>query len=282
MKLAVVTDSTAYLTEECQQHEDLYILPLSVIIDGKVYEEGRDIKEEEFYPLAQSSKEFPSTSQTSAGEVLELFEKLLASGYDTVICIHLSGGISGQGMSLSSMKNAVEGLDVHVFDSKITSLPMGKMVEAALVGIDTKQDLPAILKRMELIRDTTRAYIIVEDLNNLVRGGRLTNGAALIGGLLKIKPILTFEDGKIVLFEKIRSQKKALALTEETIEKRLAEAEQPMQLFVIHANNPELAQQEKERFEKKHPEVPIEVCSFGPVIGVHLGEKAIALGVVAK
>lgn len=281
MKLAVVTDSTAYLTEECQQHEDLYVLPLSVIIDGNVYEEGRNINEQDFYPLVRNSQEFPSTSQTSTGEVLGLFEELKASGYDTVICTHLSGGISGQGMSLTAMKNAVDGLDVHVFDSKITSLPMGRMVEAALIGIDTQQSLSDILEKMTVIRDTTHAYIIVEDLNNLVRGGRLTNGAALIGGLLKIKPILTFKDGKIVLFEKIRSQKKALAATEETIDHHLSEAKQPMQMFVIHANNPDLAQQEKERLLKKHPDVPIEVCNFGPVIGVHLGEKAIALGVTA-
>ena len=73
-----------------------------------------------------------------------------------------------------------------------------------------KASLEEIFAKLDLIRDNTYAYLIVEDLNNLVRGGRLTNGAALIAGLLKIKPILTFEDGKIVLFEKSVQQRKLL------------------------------------------------------------------------
>ena len=87
---------------------------------------------------------------------------------------------------------------------------MGHMVEAALDLTEEKASLEEIFAKLDLIRDNTYAYLIVEDLNNLVRGGRLTNGAALIAGLLKIKPILTFEDGKIVLFEKSVQQRKLL------------------------------------------------------------------------
>ena len=113
----------------------------------------------------------------------------------------------------------------------------------------------------------------------MVRGGRLTNGAAIIGGLLKIKPILTFEDGKIVLAEKIRSLKKALQRTEEIIEERRQENESELRIYVIHGNNPELAQQEYEKLREKYPDATIDIGTFGPVIGTHLGDKAIALGV---
>ncbi|MGO2637798.1 MAG: DegV family protein, partial [Enterococcus viikkiensis] len=132
---------------------------------------------------------------------------------------------------------------------------------------------------VDTIRDTTNAYIIVDDLDNLVRGGRLTNSAAIIGGLLKIKPILTFEEGKIVLAEKIRSLKKALQRTEEIIEERRQVNGKDLRIFIIHGNNPELAQEEYEKLREKYPEATIDVGTFGPVIGTHLGDKAIALGV---
>ncbi|MBM9833786.1 DegV family protein, partial [Enterococcus faecalis] len=90
MKLAVVTDSTAYLPERIKNHEDLFIIPIPVILDGKVYNEGIDIEADEYYALLKNSKEFPTTSQPVLGEVLALYESLKDRGYDTIISIHLS------------------------------------------------------------------------------------------------------------------------------------------------------------------------------------------------
>ncbi|WP_159721697.1 DegV family protein [Enterococcus sp. CSURQ0835] len=282
MKLAIVTDSTAYLSERIKQHPDLFIIPIPVVVDGTPYEEGVNIETAEFYRLLNQSQEFPTTSQPALGEVLNLYQELRAKGYDTVISIHLSEGISGFVRTLQTIKDEISGLNVIPYDSTITSVPMGYMVEKALELNDQKQSLTEIIAGIDHIRDTTAAYIIVDDLNNLVRGGRLTNGAAIIGGLLKIKPILTFTAGKIVLYEKIRSLKKALQRTEEIIEEQRQNNPAPLRLYVIHANNPELAQSEYEKLQQKYPDAQIEIGSFGPVIGAHLGEKAIALGVAGE
>ncbi len=110
----------------------------------------------------------------------------------------------------------------------------------------------------------------------------MTNGAALIGGLLKIKPILTFLEGKIVLFEKIRSSKKAFARAEKVIGMRNDEIMPPVKLYVIHANNLEVAEEEREKLQKQYPNAEIEIGHFGPVIGSHLGEKAIGLAISAQ
>ena len=130
-----------------------------------------------------------------------------------------------------------------------------------------------------MIREKTYAYLVVNDLQNLVRGGRLTNGAALIGGLLKIKPILDFEEGKIVLFERIRSSKKAFKRVEEVIGERVKENPAPVIIYVIHGNNLEVAEEEKKRLQKKFPGTTIEIGHFGPVIGTHLGEKAVGIAI---
>ena len=253
MKLAVVTDSTAYLPERIQNHPDLFVIPIPVILDGKIYNEGIDIEADEYYGLLNKSKDFPTTSQPAVGEVLALYEELKRKGYDTILSIHLSSGISGFVNTLHAMKNDIDGVKIVPYDSKITSMPMGHMVEAALDLNQKGQSLEEIIAHIDRIRDNTYAYLIVDDLNNLVRGGRLTNGAALIGGLLKIKPILTFSEGKIVLFEKIRSSKKAFARAEKVIGMRNEEIAPPVKLYVIHANNLEVAIQEKEKLHAVAP-----------------------------
>ena len=281
MKLAVVTDSSAFLPETIKNHSDLYIIPVPVIIDGKSYNEGVDIEADEYYDMLNSSKEFPTTSQPALGEVIELYENLAAKGYDTILSIHLSGGISGFVATLNTIKDEIDGVQVIPYDLKITSMPMGHMVESAIQMKDAGKTLEEIIQHLDMIRDNTYAYLIVDDLNNLVRGGRLTNGAALIGGLLKIKPILTFNNGKIELFEKIRSSKKAFNRAEEVIGQRDEEIKRPVKLYVIHANNLVVAQEEKEKLAAKYPNADIEIGYFGPVIGTHLGEKAIGIAISA-
>lgn len=279
MKLAVVTDSSAVLPEDIQQHPDLFVIPIPVIIDGKSYSEGQDIEADAFYEMLNTSKEFPKTSQPVLGEVLALYDDLQKQGYDTVISIHLSAGISGFVSTLEAIKDDFSELKIIPFDSRITSMPMGNMVKATLDMNDAGASLAEIKERLAFIRDNVYAYLIVDDLNNLVRGGRLTNGAALLGGLLKIKPILTFVEGKIVLFEKIRSSKKAFARVEDIVGQKAAAIDQPVQFFVIHANNLEVAKIEKAKLQEKYPEAQITIGHFGPVIGTHLGEKAIGIAI---
>ncbi len=282
MKLAIVTDSTAFLPTRIKNHPDLYVIPIPVILDGKIYNEGIDIEADEYYGLLKNSKDFPTTSQPAVGEVLALYEELKTKGYDTILSIHLSSGISGFVNTLFAMKDDVKEMTIIPYDSKITSMPMGHIVESALDLNDKGYSLEAILAHIDRIRDNTYAYLIVDDLNNLVRGGRLTNGAALIGGLLKIKPILTFSEGKIILFEKIRSSKKAFARAEQIIGKRNEEIKPPVKLYVIHANNLVVAEEEKAKLQKQYPQAEIEIGHFGPVIGSHLGEKAIGIAISAQ
>ncbi len=279
MKLAVVTDSTAFLSEDALKNPNLFVIPIPVILDGKLYNEGIDIEADQYYDLLKNSQEFPTTSQPALGEALMLYEEIGKKGYDTIISIHLSSGISGFVANLNSIKDSVSGVNIIPYDSKITSMPMGNMVETILKMNAKGCTLEEMLDQLDQIRENTNAYMIVEDLNNLVRGGRLTNGAALVAGLLKIKPVLTFDDGKIILFEKIRSSKKAFARAEDVIGQRMREINQPVKLYVIHANSLAVAQEEKQKLQEKYPNATVEIGHFGPVIGTHLGEKAIGLAI---
>lgn len=280
MKIAVVTDSTAYLSAEQIKENDIHIVPIPFILDGKSYDEGIDITTEEFYEKLRTSETFPSTSQPPIGKLIELYESLGDQDYDAVISIHLAGTISGLVQTLETVKDTVDNIQVVPVDSEITVMLMGYLaIEAARMAKQGK-DLDEILARLDHLKKTTNEYFVVDDLQNLVRGGRLSNAAAFVGSVLKIKPILTFDDetDKIVAFDKVRSSKRALKRVEGLFEEDTKDLTYPIKMLVIHANNEEAAKEWQAKLAKKYPNNSIEISYFGPVIGTHLGENALALG----
>ncbi len=283
MKIAVVTDSTAYIKEDYRTREDLFIVPVPLIIDDQVYLEDIDIHVDGFYDKLRQAKSFPKTSQPAIGELLELYDRIGSLGYDAVISIHMSSGISGLVHSVASIASEVKSISVYPFDSLLTSGPMGKMVEVAMDMAQQGEATPdMIVSKLTQMREKVEGLIVVDDLNHLVRGGRLKNGAAIIGTLLKIKPILMFKNGDIVLSEKIRSQKKALKRVEDIALNEVASKPDDSTFYVIHCNNLETAEIVKHDLLKKHKELEVVICDFGPVIGTHLGEKSVAIGVAPK
>ena len=164
MKIAIVTDSTAFLPKRIRKHRDLSIIPIPVILDGKIYNEDVDIKADDYYELLKQSKEFPTTSQPSIGEVLTLYQSLADKGYEAIISIHLSAGISGFVKNLETIKDSIDGVKIIPYDSKITSMPMGHMVETALDMVNQNRTTEEILDRLDMIREKTYAYLVVNDL----------------------------------------------------------------------------------------------------------------------
>ena len=219
MKLAVITDSSAYLPQHLLHHDDLFILDIPIYIDGESYVEGKNLTHDEFYQKMAASKELPKTSQPSVAALEELLSGLTAKGYTHALGLFLSSGISGFYQNIQYLKDEFEGLTVEFPDSKITSAPLGMMVEDCLKWAGEGRLFDEIVANVQHQIDGTTAYIMVDDLNHLVKGGRLSNGAAIIGNLLSIKPILHFNDqGVIEVFEKVRTEKKAIKLLVEIVD----------------------------------------------------------------
>ena len=156
---------------------------------------------------------------------------------------------------------------------------MGNLVIEAARLAQAGASLDEILGRLDALRATTNEYFIVDDLQNLVRGGRLSNASAFIGNVLKIKPILTFDNDshKIVAFEKVRSTKRALKRVEDLFAEEMAHINYPVRIIVIHANDLSAAEKWQAKLKAQYPDCQIDISYFGPVIGTHLGEKALAL-----
>lgn len=275
VKIAIVTDSTAYLSEEQYKENNIYRLPLSVIINGEPLKEEVDITSERYFELIRDSKTLPTSSQPTIGDIEGLFTKL-AKDYDAIISIHLSSKISGAYQSVTSVGQYIEGIKVYPYDSGYSCAAQGYFVLEAVRLANQGSSVQEIFDVFHQMQQTLKAYFVVDDLHNLVRGGRLSNGAASIGALLKIKPILYFEDKQIVVFEKIRTQKKALKRIEELLGEDV-EKGYPIVSTIIHANAESKALAWKETLESNYPEVTFKISYFGPVIGTHLGEGALGM-----
>ncbi|RYI27928.1 DegV family protein [Bacillus infantis] len=275
MRTAVVTDSTAYIPKELRDRLNIHMIPLSVIFGNETYEEEVEITAEAFYEEVKH-KELPTTSQPSTGQFVELFEKLSAD-YDAVISIHLSSGISGTYQGAVTAGSMVEGIRAYPFDSEISCMVQGFYVIEAAEMAAAGRDPQDIMARLEEMKQTVRAYFMVDDLSHLQRGGRLSSAQALIGSLLQVKPLLHFQNKVIVPFEKIRTRKKAM----KRIADLLGEAASgggEYRAVIIHANREKEADEWKAELEKELPNVEFMIGYFGPVIGTHLGEGSMGLG----
>lgn len=276
MKTAVVTDSTAYIPKEMRERLHIHMMPLNVIFSNEAYREEVDITADDFYEEVKKHDKFPTTSQPPIGLFVEKFEEL-KQNYDDVISIHLSSGISGTYQGAISAGDMVEGIRVHAFDSELTCRVQGFYVlEAAKMALDGK---PAdeIMARLREIKQSVRAYFMVDDLSHLQRGGRLSSAQALIGSLLQVKPILNFVDKVIVPFEKIRTKKKAMKRIADLLGED-AESGLPYRAIIIHAKREAEAAAWKAELEARFPNVEFDISYFGPVIGTHLGEGAMGMG----
>lgn len=277
MKLAVITDTTAVLPNAIKQKDNLYILDIPITIDDKTYIEGKNLSLDDFYNKMATSSTLPKTSQPSLAKLEDILSQLSKEGYTHVIGLFLSSGISGFWQNIQFLKDDYPDLTIAFPDSKITSAPLGSMVKNILnwnlsgIGFDD------ILSKLKRQIDGTSAFIMVDDLNHLVKGGRLSNGTALIGNLLSIKPILYFNDeGVIEVFEKVRTEKRAFKRLVDVLSDVTANGD--YDIFIIHSRAEEKAQRLYQALVEKHQSNNIEIVAFDGVIATHLGEGAVAFG----
>lgn len=275
MKVAVLTDSTAYIPSELRKKYNIHLVYLSVVFDDKSYREEVDITTTEFYEKMRGAKELPTTSQPSVGQILEKYEEL-ADEYDAVISIHLSSKISGTYQAAVSAGKIVEGIKVYTYDSEYSCMVQGFYVLEAAQMAQQGKSPEEILARLEDIKQSVKAYFMVDDLTNLQKGGRLSNAQALIGSMLKIKPILHMVEGEILPFEKIRTRKKAISrimgmLEEDAQQKKISK------VVFIHGNDEAAAIELRDQFLKQYPHFDTYISYFGPVIGTHLGEHSLGI-----
>lgn len=279
--VAIVTDSTAYLPQDLLNQYNITVLPLEVIWGEETLKDGVDIQPAEFYERLKTAKTMPSTSQVTIPYMKEAFETLLAKDFD-VIGMFISEALSGTINSAKQGKAALKsGQDrVRIFNSKQTAMSLGFQVLAAARAAEDGANIEDCLAIAEKARENTGVYFAVDTLEFLHRGGRIGGAKRLLGTAMKLKPVLSVQDGLVVSVESVRTSRKAQKRVLEIIKEEIGDRA-PVRVAALQANAEaeaktllKLAQEEMDVVETIESQV-------SPVIGTHVGPGTVGLAYMA-
>lgn len=215
--IKILADSTCDLSDEILKKYNIGIAPLSITIDDKVYKDRVDIQPDDFYKMLMSLEKLPTTAMPSPTEFYKIIEESLKDGYDEFLCICMSSGTSGSYQSATIARDyfydAYPDADVkiHVVDSKSMSHGSGYLIMKSAMLIEKGASFQELIDFNETYKTNIKHFLSVDDLDNLIKSGRLTNASAMIGKLLKIKPIMSMRKGKGVIVAKERGHKRVVA-----------------------------------------------------------------------
>jgi DegV family protein with EDD domain len=273
-KIKIVTDSTADLRDEQIKKYNIEIVPLTITIDGESYTDLVDISAEEFVEKMGLAKELPKTSQPSAGTFLELYDRLSDEGYE-ILSIHMTGGMSGTVRSAESAAQMSKG-NVTVVDSRYISKALSfQVLEAAEMAANGKS-VDEIVKHLDDVRNQTKLLIMVDTLENLVKGGRIGKGKAFLGSLLNIKPISSLEGGALTPLSKPRSHSQVIKYFVKQFTEDL-KGKSIKRVGIAHIAAQGLADQLEKEIADLTGYHDTEIVFTTPVISTHTGPGAIAL-----
>jgi len=280
-KIAIVTDSTAYIPPDLVQKHNLTVTPQVLIWDEETFQDGVDIQPDEFYTRLRTAKIMPSTSQVSPATMKSAFESLVEKGFD-VLGIFLSAKLSG---TIQSATQAVEmmekaGEKVTFVDSNSTAMAMGFQVLTVARAVEDGANLADAVALAEKAREHTGVYFAVDTLEFLHRGGRIGSAKRFLGTALNVKPVLAVLDGRVEAMEQIRTKKKALDRVLEIVAEQV-QGKDRVRLATLHANAADEARELLVRATAQLNPVETVFSEVSPVIGTHAGPGTIGLAYMA-
>lgn len=275
MKITLITDSTCDLNPSFLKENNIPFAPLKVLFKDREYIDKIDLTNPEFYALMRDSKELPTTSQVNPGEFYDLFAKEVEAGNE-VIGIFLSSELSGTYNSAVIAKEMVGSDNIHLIDSRTVSFALGFMIVRIKALIDSGADINTVIAFAKDMIAHNQLYGMLDTLENLKKGGRLSSGTAMIGKVLNLKPIIEVKEGLVNVAEKARGSRKGLSWMIDQVEAaypggKIAE------IAIAHANNEEKLKEFKLLLLEKFEISKIYEIEIGSVVGTHAGEGAIGV-----
>lgn len=270
MTVQVVTDSASRLPAELRDRWGIGEVPLHILLDDADLRDGVDAIPEDIH------KRHATTAAATPADLSAVYQQALAdSDGDGVVAVHISSGLSGT-YRLAERVAGEFGVAVRVVDSKSTAMGTGFAVLTAAEAASAGGDLDAVTKAATAAVDRTHAYMVVQRLDNLRRSGRIGGAKAWLGTALALKPLLHIEDGKLVLAQRIRTAKGAVAALIDQI--CAVVGERSAALAVHHVGNHDGAQELAAELAERLPGCdPAIVTPLGPVLAVHVGAGALAV-----
>ena len=280
-KVALVTDSSAYIPEDLRKKHNITVVPLILLWGHEAFEDGVDIQPDEFYARLANSKVMPTTSQSTIPSMETAFESLVEKGYD-VLGIFISSKLSGTVQSaMQGREMMMKGAEkVAIVDSLSTSMAMGFQVLTVARAAEAGESLAECVKLAEKAREHTGIYFAVDTLEFLHRGGRIGGAQALLGSALNIKPVLCLQDGRVESVDKVRTRSKVLERVIELVGEQTT-GKTPVRLATLHANAEEEARALLATAAARLNPVETVLSGLSPAIGTHTGPGTLGLAYMA-
>ena len=278
-KVALITDSTAYIPRDWIDKYGIKVSPAVVIWDGEELRDWYDITAEEFFTRLENSSTLPTTSQPTPAYFKDLYEELMAEGKD-ILGVHISSKLSGTFSSAEQAKARMPDANIENVDTLSASMGEGWPL---LMAVKAAQDGKSLAECRAVVEEAckhTGILLTVNTLEFLHRGGRIGGAKRLLGSALNLKPILQVTDGAIEPAENVRTRKKSLARLADMIIERIGDR-RPIYMAAIHANAPEDAEAVLEIIGKKLPLKARMVTSVAPTVGTHTGPGTVGIAYMA-
>jgi len=273
-QVKIVTDSSVYLPSEVIARHDIRVVPIKVAFGTEVYSEGVDITNEEFYQRLTKSSALPTTSQPPISDFTRVYTELARQGHP-ILSIHIPSKISGTINSVIAARKALPQAQIEIVDSQ--SITMGMLIPPAAEAAERGQTLAQIKASIDKLNLCINVIGALDTLDYLRRGGRIGGAKALIGTLLKIKPILTFEGGEAKVLAKVRTMPRAIDYILRFVEKR-TEGSTSIYGSIRHAHVLEAALALEKALRAHFNWAKLDFLELGPVFGTHLGPGTLGLG----
>ena len=279
-RIIIVTDSTADLTEQEIQDFNIHVVPLNITIQEEHYLDGETITKEEFKNKMIASSELPMTAQPSIGRFVELYDELGKDGSE-IISIHLMNSISGTVNAARQAADITEST-VTVVDSDFTSRSMGIIVREAANAAKQGKSVEEVLKVIESTRQRTKLYLTVLNLDNLIKGGRISRVMGAFSNLLNIKLFLEVINGKIEIVQKGRGLKSLQKKYDEVFEEMKDCPNGIQEIGIMHAGLNDFNQSQIDTLRELFPDAKFTIVMTSPIIMSHTGVDAMAVTYLTK
>lgn len=276
MAIHIVTDSTCDIPRDRVDELGITVVPLTITFGAESFRDGVDLTPGEFYDRLQASKQLPTTSQPPPALFEHAYQHLATRG--EILSVHLSHKFSGTIETARSAAASVAPDKITIVDSGLTSMAMGLCVIAAARKARAGASRAECAAEAESVARRVKLLVTFETLEYLRRGGRIGRASAFVGGMLKLKPILTVKDGEAHPVARVRSRQKAL----DELFTLATESSDIEDIVVLHTTTPVEAEALATRAREARPNARLTVGRFGPALGVHGGPGMIGLAVVTN
>jgi EDD domain protein, DegV family len=276
-KIKIITDSTADLSKEIYEKYDIEVLPLLINFGEESYLDGVEINPDKVFERIEKENILPTTAQVTPNRFIEAYKKYLSEGYK-IVSIHMSSVMSGTYQSACIAKEMLETEDIVVIDSQNVTAALGMLVLKAAKLREKGYDILRMEEVLNTVKDKIKLSVYFESLEYLVRGGRISKTAGIVGSMLGIKLVLEIKDGLMAVKDKIRGNKKAIKKIISDLEGVSLDEEVPV--ILIDVNNIEVKEALKEYLETNN--VDYVECPVGSSVSIHSGPGCCGLVFLTK